>query len=177
VRVDDGNSTLFWQDPWLDRKSIQGIALYLVVVVPEWYRPGQAWLHDIVGSYTVPVLAQYLQVWAMVDAVPLDLTTRDEFRWHGRLIRPRSRVRRHSTEKKSYGISGLLTSVACLFGLSYMIIAGHWKEDTGMDSRMTMTVPSVPSMPSPLITVWFKSLRRLGWQGVAPPIGVDGFAP
>jgi hypothetical protein len=88
----NGHSIRFWQDPWLNGKAIQDLAPDLVVVVPKWHRIGRTvvaalhghtWIRDVAGSYTVPVIMQYLHVRVLVDEVALDSRRPDLFhcRW------------------------------------------------------------------------------------------------
>jgi hypothetical protein len=69
--VGDGRSILFWNDLWLEGKSIQDIAPNLWMTVPNRYRRNRtitatlldnAWIRDIVGPFTVPILVQYVQL-------------------------------------------------------------------------------------------------------------------
>jgi hypothetical protein len=87
-----GNDHLirFWQDPWLNGKAIHDLAPDLVAVVPKRHRIGRtvvaalhghAWIRDIAGPYTVPMIMQYLHVRALVDEVALDSTRPDLFHW------------------------------------------------------------------------------------------------
>jgi hypothetical protein len=69
--VGDDCSTRFWLDPWLDGYSIVEWALDLFVVVHLRHQKSKmvataldqnAWLRDIVGALTLPVLLQYVDI-------------------------------------------------------------------------------------------------------------------
>jgi hypothetical protein len=85
--VGDGTSTLFWSDPWLQGRYIEDLAPDLVAVVQQRRRSvasaldDHRWLQDIQGPLTVPILAQYLQVRPMLDAVVLTLRSPDRVTW------------------------------------------------------------------------------------------------
>jgi hypothetical protein len=88
--VDDGSSILFWDDPWLDGRSIQDFAPDLWAVVPKRFRCsrtvasallGNTWICDIVGPYTVPVLVQYVQLGERLMDLVLDSESQDLFIW------------------------------------------------------------------------------------------------
>jgi hypothetical protein len=68
-RVSDGSSTLFWVDLWIQGKLIADLAPELFQVAHARRRSrcsvasaltNNAWIRDIVGPMTVPVLIQYL---------------------------------------------------------------------------------------------------------------------
>jgi hypothetical protein len=88
--VGDGTSTFFWSDPWLQGRCIEDLAPDLVDVVQQRQRSHRSvasdlgshrWLQDIQGPLTVPVLAQYLQVRPMIDAVVLTPGSPDRVTW------------------------------------------------------------------------------------------------
>jgi hypothetical protein len=65
----------------LNGKGMEELAMDLVAVVPKRHRnrrtmrlalSGNAWLRDIAGPLTLPVLLQYVQVRELVDAVQLN---------------------------------------------------------------------------------------------------------
>jgi hypothetical protein len=69
LTLGDGNAFLFWTDPWLEGRSITELAPDLLdavtmrkcrKTVAEVLSDG-AWIRDISGALTVPVLTQYLQ--------------------------------------------------------------------------------------------------------------------
>jgi hypothetical protein len=69
--IENGVSTLFWEDPWLDGHYIAVLAPNLVEMVSQrnsrWRTVQQAlhdstWIADISGALTIPVLVQYIQL-------------------------------------------------------------------------------------------------------------------
>jgi hypothetical protein len=92
--VGDGRSTLFWLDPWVDGKSIADFAPHLFAVAHPRCRNRRtvaavldqnAWMRDIVGALTVPVLLQYMEVRERMEAMVLNHSTLDAtiLRWCG----------------------------------------------------------------------------------------------
>jgi hypothetical protein len=86
----DGANTLFWTDPWLQGHSLEDWAPDLTAVVLQRWRShrsaiaaldGQRWLQDIRSPLTVPVLAQYILIMPMLDAVVLTLGSQDRVIW------------------------------------------------------------------------------------------------
>jgi hypothetical protein len=78
--VGNGASTFFWTDHWLNGQSIGELAPELLAVVLLRRRKkrtvcstliGNAWLSDIADPLTLPVIIQYIQVRALMDAVIL----------------------------------------------------------------------------------------------------------
>jgi hypothetical protein len=65
--VSNGEETLFWENPWLDRLCTVGRAPDLVAAVsvrrtvPEGLT-NDAWIRDITGALSIPVIVQYLQL-------------------------------------------------------------------------------------------------------------------
>jgi hypothetical protein len=86
IIVGDGKSVLFWLDHWLDGKSIAD----LVASVPQRRRnktsvamvlQGNAWVRDITGPCTIPVMAQYLAIRQWLDNFVLHQDYPDRFVW------------------------------------------------------------------------------------------------
>jgi hypothetical protein len=80
VTMGNGTSTFFWIDRWLNGQGIENLAPELLTVVSVCRRKkwmvrstlnGNAWLGDIVGPLTLPVIIQYIQIRALVDTVVL----------------------------------------------------------------------------------------------------------
>jgi hypothetical protein len=71
IVVDNGASLIFWTDDWLAGKCIEEIAPDLFQAVSRHARArhsvastlqNQAWIRDISGALTIPVLIQYLNL-------------------------------------------------------------------------------------------------------------------
>jgi hypothetical protein len=69
IAVGNGVSMLFWLEQWLNELSIEELAPDLVAVVPTRRHNSRticlalsdnAWLRDIRGPLTIPVLTQYV---------------------------------------------------------------------------------------------------------------------
>jgi hypothetical protein len=80
VMVRNSASTLFWEEQLLDGQGLQELASDLLAVVPARRRPRRtvqsalvdnAWLSDVQGPLTVPVIMQYVQVRELVDSFQL----------------------------------------------------------------------------------------------------------
>jgi hypothetical protein len=78
--VGNGADILFWKDSWVDGCSIAHLAPELVTTVSAHKQrqhllastlEGDAWIGDITGALTMPVLAQYLHVRSMIQGTQL----------------------------------------------------------------------------------------------------------
>jgi hypothetical protein len=87
IVVGNGNSLIFWSDPWLEGQCISEFAPDLIESVTTRRRgrrtlaltlPDHAWTRDITSLLTVSVLMQYLQVREKLG-VTLDPNTCDHF--------------------------------------------------------------------------------------------------
>jgi hypothetical protein len=67
----DGSSFFFWMDPWVQGKCVGEFAPELLVVVSPRHRRqrmvaqvllNNAWIKDLIGPLTVPVLVQFLEL-------------------------------------------------------------------------------------------------------------------
>jgi hypothetical protein len=70
--VGDGESALFWEDRWLDGRSIKEMAPEVYALVPKRRRKARtvrealvarSWIPDIVGAPSALALWQYVQLW------------------------------------------------------------------------------------------------------------------
>jgi hypothetical protein len=69
--VGNGETTLFWEDRWLDSKSIKEMVPEVYALVPKCRRKARTvrealvertWIPDIVGAPSVLALWQYVQL-------------------------------------------------------------------------------------------------------------------
>lgn len=75
----DGANTLFWDDRWINGRSMAHIAPCLLAAIPKRRRRrsvaaailGRAWTSDIRGALTVQVIIEYLRVWELLENVQL----------------------------------------------------------------------------------------------------------
>jgi hypothetical protein len=90
LELGDGNSFLFWTDPWLQGQCIADLAPDLLAVVPLTQRKQRSvasaitngtWSQDILGPLTVPVLMQFLDIHSRIQQVQLTLDLEDRFVW------------------------------------------------------------------------------------------------
>jgi hypothetical protein len=90
ITVGNGESVLFWEDPWLAGHSVKVLApAVLALVRPSCARsrtvkqgrPGNRWALDIVGALTVDAVVQFLRLWTMVQQVELSTEVTDRFAW------------------------------------------------------------------------------------------------
>jgi len=88
--VGSGSQTKFWTDRWLNGKSIELLASHLFACVPKRRAKNRmvddalrdnTWVHDIQGHHTVAVLAEYLEIWEMVQEVVLQPEVTDKHKW------------------------------------------------------------------------------------------------
>jgi hypothetical protein len=78
--IRDGQSTRFWTDPWLDGRCIGALMPELLAMISARARrqrtvasalAGHAWIRDITGVLTIPVLMQYLILRQQLDDITL----------------------------------------------------------------------------------------------------------
>ena len=80
IELGDGRKALFWEDRWLQGKSIAEIAPCLYASVGSQVKKvrtvdqaliGDSWTRDISGALTVQVILDYLLIWDMTRGVQL----------------------------------------------------------------------------------------------------------
>ncbi|XP_071677025.1 uncharacterized protein [Lolium perenne] len=89
--VGDGSSALFWEDRWLDGKSVGEVAPDLLALIPRHPRKHRtveqalterSWITDIMGAVSPLALWQYVQLWSRVQRVQLmDVPNKLVWRW------------------------------------------------------------------------------------------------
>jgi hypothetical protein len=89
VQVGDGGKALFWSDRWLGGSCVADLAPLVVAAVRPHVRKrllimeglqDDQWILDIVGSLSVPALAQYIAFWDCVQHIHLN-NEPDRFIW------------------------------------------------------------------------------------------------
>jgi hypothetical protein len=84
-----GTSALFWEDKWLDGKSIAKIALELLKLVSGHIRKRRTvrealtdrqWIADMRRAYSNLALWQYIQVWRLTRGIRF-VDTPDRMLW------------------------------------------------------------------------------------------------
>jgi hypothetical protein len=88
IRIGDGMRTLFWTDAWLPGgKSVQDVVpiLYSFVkksnITVAAALQNNRWVRDIAGGLSSPALAQYLQLWDLLEGTTLTAGQQDEVVW------------------------------------------------------------------------------------------------
>jgi hypothetical protein len=91
MEVGDGESALFWEDKWLDGRSIKELAPEVYALVPKHRRKARmvreavidrTWIPDIVGAPSALALWQYVQLWGRLRGVQLSVEhDRMVWRW------------------------------------------------------------------------------------------------
>jgi hypothetical protein len=90
VILRNGPRLHFWIDRWLDDFSISQLASDLAATVPKWRQKSRsvksaldqdAWVQDMQGSWTLPVMMQYLENHRRVHAIMLNLGIDDRLVW------------------------------------------------------------------------------------------------
>jgi hypothetical protein len=76
----DGRTALFWEDRWLDGRSISEIAPLLYACIPKRRRRirmvadgllNHSWARDIHGTIGIPEIGEYLLLWRRLESVQL----------------------------------------------------------------------------------------------------------
>nr|TKW31194.1 hypothetical protein SEVIR_2G089000v2 [Setaria viridis] len=84
MQVGDGKLTLFWNDRWIDGRSIAEIAPCLNQAVGRKRRnvyeglQDRRWVKYITGALTVQVLLDYLNIWERMRSITLDDSVQDK---------------------------------------------------------------------------------------------------
>jgi hypothetical protein len=90
VIVGDDESTLFWKDRWLGIKCIADLVPNLLAAVPRRKQnsatvasalPDHAWIRDVCGVATVPILMQYLDLRQWLENWSVHPGMSDHFVW------------------------------------------------------------------------------------------------
>jgi hypothetical protein len=90
----NGETFLFWADPWLARVQLSKIVLEVVAAVParRWRQvtvaaalTDMSWVRDIRGALNIPVLMQYVVMYQRLQGVHLSpgIADRLDWRWSG----------------------------------------------------------------------------------------------
>jgi hypothetical protein len=90
TKLGDGANTLFWNDRWLDGRCIKDIAPAMFDLVPSRLAnrrlvkdalPNFHWISDVNGAISVRVIAEFLELCEVLDAVVLQPGIRDRHLW------------------------------------------------------------------------------------------------
>jgi hypothetical protein len=194
--ISNGTDILFWKDAWVEGSSIGELAPELVAAVPARKQKrrslasalvGDAWISDITGALTVLVLAQYLHIRSRIHGRQVHPSTPDKIVWGWTISGICSSCSAYRMllqgQCSILGAKKLLETKAsgkCRF-FAWQVL--HWKiwtsewllchglpnsgpcilcaqEDETVDHLLLTCVYSRE--------VWFKVLRRCGWQRLAP---------
>jgi hypothetical protein len=197
----DGATFLFWVDPWLDGKCIADLMPDLAGTIPARRRrnctvaytmQGLAWIRDIKGALTVQVIMQYLQLFQMLQSVQLRPGAHDQLVWR---CNPNGCYSSRSAyaalmlgQSSVLGCKELWKTKApnnCRFFVWLVLLGRCWTTDRlhrrGLRSNSTciLCCQGIETIDHILVQcvftceVWFKGLRRFGWQTLAPMQGVS----
>jgi hypothetical protein len=81
---------MFWQDKWLDGRSIKDMAPHLYALVPKRREnrriflealSNEQWLEDIQRDISVAALFEYLTIWDILEEIELRQDTPDKHIW------------------------------------------------------------------------------------------------
>jgi len=108
MELGDGRKALFWEDRWLQGKSIAEIAPCLYASVGSQVKKvrivdqsliGDSWTRDIAGALTVQVILDYLLIWDMTGGVQLLMIEQTVCAGNGLQTRPspQPQLIRHSS--------------------------------------------------------------------------------
>jgi hypothetical protein len=90
TKLSDGANTLFWKDRWLDGRCIRDIAPAMFDMVPMRLAnkrlvkdalPNLHWISDVKGAISVRIIAEFLELCEMLEAVVLQHGVRDRQIW------------------------------------------------------------------------------------------------
>jgi hypothetical protein len=90
TKLGDGANTLFWKDRWLDGRCIRDIAPAMFDMVPlrlankrlvKDALPNFHWISDVKGAISVRVIAEFLELCEVLEAVVLQPGIRDRHIW------------------------------------------------------------------------------------------------
>jgi hypothetical protein len=90
TQVGDGSNARFWIDQWLNEKRIRDVAPAVYALVPKRTRNSRTvrdalinltWISDFHGALSVPVIAEYLELFQELDQVVLQPGVPDKHIW------------------------------------------------------------------------------------------------
>lgn len=90
MSLGDGRTALFWEDKWINSRSVREIAPQLYACFPRRHRKlqtvsgrlqGNAWAHDIQGTMGIDEIGHYIQLWHAVEHFTLT-TEPDRLLWN-----------------------------------------------------------------------------------------------
>jgi hypothetical protein len=90
ITIGSGASVLFWEDPWIDGRTADTIALALMKHIRSVARRActvakgllnHSWARDIRGELYVEAIRGYLNLWGVIHVVPRADAVEDSFRW------------------------------------------------------------------------------------------------
>jgi hypothetical protein len=90
TQVGDGSNARFWIDQWLNEKRIRDVAPAVYALVPKRTRNSRTvrdalinltWISDFHDALSVPVIAEYLELFQELDQVVLQPGVPDKHIW------------------------------------------------------------------------------------------------
>uniref|UniRef100_K3ZCK4 Uncharacterized protein n=1 Tax=Setaria italica TaxID=4555 RepID=K3ZCK4_SETIT len=122
TEVGNGANTKFWTDRWLNGCSIEFLAPHLFASVPKRRVKRRTvqetllnyyWLQDIQGHYSVAVLAEFLDIWDLVQEVVLQPEVEDNS--------PPNQLMRHSSMEQFLYNRAKLSGALGLQGMAWTL--------------------------------------------------------
>lgn len=196
VEVGDGGRALFWSDRWIGGHSIQDIAPCLCntvgVRVKKQRTVAQAlqddrWIRDISGALTVQVILEYLHVWDLTREIQLADCQNDRICWMWTLDKVFSTslayraffIGQHPLEGAKI-LQKTSAPTKCKFFIWLVLHDRCWTTERrkrhGLQDQDTcvLCIQESEMIDHLLVNcsftreIWFRSLRWLGWETVAP---------
>lgn len=196
ISLGDGRSVLFWTDKWINGQSAQNIAPFLwETITPKCRRSRSvaqaldhnAWRKDITGPLSIPVLIDYVRLRQATAEVHLNSAVSDSIRWKwspsGQFMVQSAYRALFIGQTRLAGARELWKTKApnnCRF-FYWLVLHGRvWTAARRYRHNLQNTNDCILCSQQPeeldhLILqcvysreLWFKALRRHGWQHLAP---------
>ena len=196
VELGNGHKALFWTDRWLQGKSISDLAPCLTDAVGPRIKKqrtvaealnGDAWVRDIAGALTVQVILDYFLIWDLTRDIQLDENSTDAICWKwtsDKVFTTASAYRSFFIGQHPVEGARLLRKTRapakCKIFIWLVIHDRCWtaarrkKHGLQDDDTCVLCAQMSETIDHLLIAcpftreVWFRLLRRLGWETLAP---------
>ena len=196
IELGDGNKALFWTDRWVQGKSLLNIAPCLCNAVGSTIKKhrtvaqalqGDLWIQDITGALTVQVILEYLRVRDITRETQLSQGRANAICWKWTSDKIFSTSSAYKTffigQQSVVGAKLLHKSRApakCKFFIWLVLhdrcwIAHRRKRHGLQDDDSCVLCNQLPKTIDHLLIscpfsreIWFKIMRRLGWETAAP---------
>jgi len=196
VEVGNGHKTLFWTDRWLQGQSISDLAPCLSNAVGSRIKKQRTvaqalnedvWVRDITGALTVQVILECFLIWDLTRDIQLAENTMDTLCWKwtsDRMFTTTSAYRsffigQHPVERAKL-LRKTRAPAKCKFFIWFVLHDRCWtatrrkKHGLQDDDTCVMCYQASETVDHLLTAcpftreVWFRMLRTLGWETLAP---------